>query len=165
MDVQSASHKTSKRSVSFPNPSGHRCREIKKVCGASQSTSGCCLWDCAWDDHICGRGWLLWECQGHGLVASRCAVVTRGAPGLRVSLLLSDCCQGFPQRLVLPSSFLPQPWQCWEPQHPPAASLGWVRSWWGCARGGGTVWGLHCADRERAPTCATGKRKGDCCLL
>lgn len=34
-------------------------------------------------DHICGRGWhweMVWECQGHGLVASPCPVVTERSP-------------------------------------------------------------------------------------
>lgn len=108
------------RAVSLPNPSGHHCQEIKKVCGASQITSGCCLWACVWDDHICGRGWhweLLWERQGCGLVASPRAVTQRGAPELVVSLLklLPGVSSGAGASQLLPSTALgaSAPSSCW----------------------------------------------------
>lgn len=97
--------------------------------------SGCCLWGCVWGGHICGRGWH-WQWDLHGLVASPCAVLTERSPRAQ------GCSKTADRSFFRGWCFPPQPWQCWEPQQPPAAPLGWVRSWWPWARGGGTVWGL-----------------------
>lgn len=84
VEVLSKSHKTSKPFVDFPNPSGHYCQKIKNYYSASQITSGCCLWDCVWHDHICGRGLALAVGTDLGSAARAQGLVASPCPALRL---------------------------------------------------------------------------------